>query len=324
MSSPLDPAVFEAAVAAAGEAILITGSAAAGHPILHANAAFLEMTGYAHEDLVGRNARLLQGADSDPAVIAAMRVALDQGQAFRGETINYRKDGRPYRVAWLITPARDAGGDVTNWVSIQRDVTALRAQEGQLQLLVRELHHRVKNSLATVQALVNATMRSSTTMAAFRDTFAGRLTSLARTHTLLFDGHGTSTTMRDILCAELSPYDDDSPERIWFDGPDVPLTADQALAIGMAIHELTTNAVKYGALSTATGQIAVTWSYSAAGGLVWSWTERGGPPVEPPSRQGFGTRLLHRVLCDQLQAQIDQQFEISGLQIRIQIPSYGS
>ena len=178
----------------------------------------------------------------------------------------------------------------------------------------------MKNTLATVQALVNTTVRSSPSMEVFRTTFAGRLTSLARTHTLLFDGHGTGTTMRDVLYAELKPYDQDDPKRVTFDGPDVPLTGDLAVGLGMAIHELTTNAAKYGALSMPEGRITVTWSLSATGDLTWSWIESDGPPVSPPTRSGFGSRLLHRVLVDQLRATVERHLEADGVQVRIIIP----
>lgn len=316
----LPSALFQAAVAASGDAIVITGAAADDHPIVYANAAFVRMTGYPLDELVGCNARMLQGDRTDSAILDSVRTALDLDEGFEGETVNYRKDGQPYRVSWLISPVRDDGGSVSHWVSVQRDVTALRMQEGQLRLLVRELHHRVKNTLATVQALVNATIRTSPSMDAFSATFAGRLTSLARTHTLLFDGHATSTTMRDILRAELSPYDEKNLDRVGFEGSDVPLTGDLAVGLGMAIHELTTNAVKYGALSVPGGRIAVTWALDEDGDLDWSWIESGGPPVSPPATTGFGSRLLRRVLIDQLQARVEQRFAPTGLQVHVKIP----
>jgi PAS domain S-box-containing protein len=154
-----DPDVLFTAVEATGEAILIT-SADLDEPgplIEYANPAFMAMTGYGPEDVTGRSPRLLQGPGTDRAVLDRMRRALVAGESFQGEALNYRKDGSTYTVEWLITPVRDKDGRISRWVSAQRDITERRASEDRQGLLVRELHHRVKNTLATVQAVLNAT-----------------------------------------------------------------------------------------------------------------------------------------------------------------------
>jgi two-component sensor histidine kinase len=127
--------------------------------------------------------------------------------------------------------------------------------------------------------------------------------------------------LREILEKELSPYQDDKGARITLDGPPVELPSEAAVPIGMAIHELTTNAAKYGALSVDTGRVAIRWtSEPDAEGirLALSWVEEGGPPVSPPKRQGFGSRLLHRVLTTQLSAKVDMDFDPAGLRVSIE------
>lgn len=174
-----DLRLLRAAVEASGEAIVITSAelAAPGPRIEYANPAFTRMTGYEAHEVVGRTPRLLQGPETERAVIDCMRAALLAGEPFQGEAVNYRKDGSTYTVEWLITPVKDADGCITHWVSAQRDITARRAGEDRQALMVRELHHRVKNTLATVQAVVNATARSSLTVAEFTRAFSGRIGS---------------------------------------------------------------------------------------------------------------------------------------------------
>jgi PAS domain S-box-containing protein len=152
-----------AAVEASGEAILITSADLdePGPRIEYVNPAFTRMTGYAAREVVGRTPRLLQGPGTEGAVIERMRAALRAGEGFQGEALNYRKDGSTYMVEWLITPVREDDGRITHWVSAQRDVIDRRAFEDQQAMMVRELYHRVKNTLATVQAVRNATMRSA-------------------------------------------------------------------------------------------------------------------------------------------------------------------
>lgn len=162
-STVADLRLLLAAIEATGEAILITSAELdePGPRIEYVNPAFTRVTGYEAHEVLGRTPRLLQGPRTDPVVLVRMRSALATGEAFQGEAVNYRKDGSTYVVEWLITPVREAGGHITNWVSAQRDITERRAYEDRQVLMVRELHHRVKNTLATVQAVLNATVRSS-------------------------------------------------------------------------------------------------------------------------------------------------------------------
>jgi two-component sensor histidine kinase len=204
----------------------------------------------------------------------------------------------------------------------QYEIEERKQSQAQQSLLIRELHHRVKNTLATVQAVVGATARSTTNIDDFYEAFVGRIISLANTHSLLTEAVWQTASLTEILDKELSPYYDDTGVRISIEGPLVELPSEAAVPIGMAIHELTTNAVKYGALSVASGQVAVWWTSEPEDEsirLKLTWTERNGPPVSPPTRQGFGSRLLHRVLSTQLNAHVTMDFDKEGLRVSLDL-----
>lgn len=230
---------------------------------------------------------------------------------------------RPFHPATLVTASRFA----VRARRRQREAAAYlheRQQTAERQtLLIRELHHRVKNTLATVQALLGASARSATSVDEFYQSFSARVISLAKTHNLLTDDYWQMASLQEMLENELGPYNDEAGERIALDGPPVELTADLAVPTGMAIHELTTNAAKHGALSVPEGRIAVHWQVKAAqsGRRLWlDWTERGGPPAREPTRRGFGSTLLQRVLTMQCGADIRFDFAPAGLHFRMEAP----
>ena len=196
-----------------------------------------------------------------------------------------------------------------------------RAEESQA-LMVRELHHRVKNTLTTVQAVVSSTARTAETIAEFREAVTERIMSLAKTHTLLVNNAWGGASLRDVLWAELEPYNA-GQERIRLDGPEIHLPDTIALAFGMAVHELTMNAAKYGALSLPTGRVHVTWAvaeHDSGRCLALEWQEHDGPPVKPAMRWGFGSTLLERVLGRQLQGDVKIEYLPEGLRVRVHAP----
>jgi two-component sensor histidine kinase len=230
---------------------------------------------------------------------------------------------RPFHPSVLINAVRCA----TRARLRQREAEAYlqerkRSEEHQT-LLIRELQHRVKNTLATVQALLQATSRSVSTVENFKQVFEARVLSLSRTHNLLVETSWRAAPIRDILRSELGPYDDGAGTRVLLTGPAVELSAELAVPIGMAIHELTTNAAKYGAFSTPRGWLEVEWDVrgtdSARKLQLW-WTERDGPQVEKPSRKGFGSSLIQRLLTTQCRAEIDFDFRRPGLRFQMSVP----
>lgn len=213
-------------------------------------------------------------------------------------------------------------------IGVVADITDRRLAEERQSLLIRELHHRVKNTLATVQAIVGSTARTASSIDSFYEAFVGRIMSLAHTHSVLTEDVWQTASLRGLLENELRPYADGEMRpgtggRVELDGPAVDLPSEIAVPIGMAIHELTTNAAKYGALSNRTGRVRIGWSLEPGADrprLRFHWQEFGGPAVAPPTRQGFGSRLLQRVLTTQVQAEVATDYAPGGLALTMLAP----
>ncbi|SCY92517.1 sensor histidine kinase [Microvirga guangxiensis] len=230
---------------------------------------------------------------------------------------------RPFHPAVLANAVRSALRARLRQREVEAHLKERQRTHERQALLIRELHHRVKNTLATVQGLLGATARSTHSVDEFYRSFADRIVALSNTHNLLTEDYWQTAPLIEMFRNELAHYDDGAQQRISLEGPPVELSADLAVPIGMAVHELTTNAAKHGALSAPGGQISVAWKVSdlAAGRrLTIEWVERGGPPVEQPRRKGFGSTLLHRVLTHQCHATISIAYDPEGLSCHMDIP----
>jgi PAS domain S-box-containing protein len=215
-----------------------------------------------------------------------------------------------------------ATGKPTNYATLTRDITAIKQGEEQRELLINELNHRVKNTLATVQSIATQTLRNSASFGAFQDAFVSRLVALSRAHDLLTRSNWHSAPFTEIVRETLEPYGVGSG-RIRFDGPGIRLTPSAAVTLSMALHELATNAAKYGALSEPGGRIEVDWSLDRSAPRAWLnivWAERDGPKVTQPGRRGFGSRLLERGVAGELDGEVALDFERDGLQCRMRLP----
>lgn len=252
-----------------------------------------------------------------------MAVALKEDRAVRGlEAACERPDGTRVPFIPYPTPLHDESGQLIGAVNMLVDITERKRTEEQQALLVRELHHRVKNTLATVQAIMGSTARSARTIEDFKNALIGRIGSLAKTYVLLTD-EGNTTTFADILHSELDAFDDGSGDRIRLSGPRIDVPSQLAMSLGMAIHELTTNAAKYGALSVFGGKVDVAWTImieATRRTLNIDWQEIGGPPVTGPMRQGFGWRLLEFVLPGQIQAKTKIEYRPDGVRVHCAVP----
>ncbi len=320
-----DLRVLLAAVEASGEAVVITSAdlEGAGPRIEYVNPAFTRMTGYEAHEILGRTPRLLQGPGTERSVLDRMRAALAAGETFQAEALNYRKDGSAYVVEWLIAPVREADGRITRWVSAQRDVTERHVAEDRRNLMVAELHHRVRNTLATVQAVLEATLDSTVDPDAFRQVFRNRIGSLARTHTLITADVDQAVPFDGLLRSELEAYAAPEWSRVSLRGPSVLLPSEKAVPLGMALHELTVNAIRHGALRDPDGRLEVRWSVEedpTGPVLHWTWDEHDGPPVALPTREGFGTELLRRLLAYRIGARVDLAFDPDGLRVTAAVP----
>jgi len=202
------------------------------------------------------------------------------------------------------------------------DITARKRAETHQQLLVNELNHRVKNTLAAVQSIAAQSLKGALDVE-HRKTFEARLIALARTHDLLSQGNWENASLRDVLLQELEPYRSDEGTRFVVEGSDLALNPKAALALGMAFHELATNAAKYGALSRTSGQIRVTWDIlnnSEPGAFRLKWKESGGPLVKQTERKGFGSTVIERGLSLELDGEVQLDFDPGGLVCTMEIP----
>ena len=199
----------------------------------------------------------------------------------------------------------------------------LVAREHRQALLIAELNHRVKNTLATVQAMVILTARGTSNVDSYRSSLERRLLALSKTHNLLTEACWETVTLSDLLHNELAPYDDGSGRRVTLNGPAVLLAPRIAVSLGMALHELTTNAAKYGSLSLPDGRIEVRWSaLSQQGGetkLRLEWIEQDGPHIVAPLRQGFGSRLIRQSVARELGGEVHFDFAGGGLRCTVAI-----
>jgi PAS domain S-box-containing protein len=252
-----------------------------------------------------------------------MAVALKENRAVRGlEAACERPDGTRVPFIPYPTPLHDDSGKLIGAVNMLVDITERKRAEEQQALLVRELHHRVRNTLATVQAIMGSTARSADTIEEFKTALIGRIGALANTHRLLTDDAGT-VAFGDLLHNELDAFDDGTDGRITLNGPIVHLSSQLAVSLGMALHELTTNAAKYGSLSVVGGKVDVNWSMTIEATrrtLDFDWVESGGPAVSAPARQGFGSRLLEFVLPGQIQAGATIDYRRDGVQMHCSVP----
>ncbi|WP_309085208.1 HWE histidine kinase domain-containing protein [Chelativorans sp.] len=200
------------------------------------------------------------------------------------------------------------------------DRAARRRAEEHRTLLVRELDHRVKNILATVQAVAAQSFRGARAEPGLK-TFSGRLAAMADTHAMLMSDHWASAELRRTVQVAVKPFESTQHPRITMQGAPLVIHARAALALSMAVHELCTNAIKYGALSSDEGRVSIDWSLSPGPeGDIFTllWAERGGPPVEPPKRAGFGSRMIERALASELSAKVDLDFQPAGLVCRME------
>ena len=254
-----------------------------------------------------------------------MAVALREERPIRNaEAVAERPDGT--RVPFLPYPTllRDSAGAVVGAVNMLVDITerkaaetALRDREARLALLAREVDHRARNILATVLAITRRTRADS--VPAFVETLTGRIHALSRAHTLLAEGQMVGADLKRLVEQELAAYGG-SEGRVRISGFRLALGPESAQPLGMTLHELATNAAKYGALSVPGGRVAIEWSWGSDGRFVMRWTETGGPAVRKPSRLGFGSELIE-VLTQQLGGETNLDWRAEGLVCELNLPA---
>lgn len=233
------------------------------------------------------------------------------------ETVRVAKDGRRVNISLTISPLHDRNGKIIGASKIARDITEKKRSEELQQLLLGELNHRVKNTLAIVQSIATQTLRRAGSPEEFTKAFSGRVQALARAHTLFTRDAWQGTDIHDLVHDQLM-LDDANDERITWSGPPFTLEPQAALSFSMILHELGTNARKYGALSVPGGNLTIEWSLDQEG-MTFHWIEKNGPLVHAPLRHGFGTTLIEKGLkAHGGEAAI--QYEPEGLICQISLP----
>ena len=254
--------------------------------------------GYTAEEVIGKPITILIPPDRQAEEIEIL------GRIRRGErvdhfdTVRRRKDGSLVEISLTVSPIKTADGRIIGASKTARDITERKRAQDQQRLLLREMKHRVKNALTTVQVIAAQTFRGASRDE--RREFDGRLSALANAHDLLTAENWQGAPLRDVVEKALQPFQEKQRERVLIEGAEeIWINAEKSLLLTMALHELATNAVKYGALSNGSGQVRVAWELrkdEEPRRLKLRWQESGGPVVKPPERKGFGSLLLDRAL----------------------------
>jgi PAS domain S-box-containing protein len=261
------------------------------------------------------------GPDQEKAREAVQTAIAGGNSRFQGHTPTLK--GRPRWWDVAVTPILGPDGSVDKLLSVSRDITETKHLEEHQRLLIHELNHRVKNTLATVQSIASQTLRNANTKEEAQAAFEARLFALSRAHNVLTRENWEGANLRKIVTEAIAPYSNAREARLHLNGPNVRLPPRMALALAMALQELATNAVKYGALANETGEIAIEWRLDgqrAPPCLHLRWEESGGPPVQAPKRRGFGTRLIERSLALDLEADVDIRFAPTGVICTVDAP----
>jgi PAS domain S-box-containing protein len=274
--------------------------------------------GYTSEEAVGKPITMLIPHDrqsEEPAILERIR----RGERVdHYETIRQRKHGSLIEISITVSPIRNAQGKIIGASKIARDITERKRREAQIATLAREADHRAKNLMALVQAVVQ--LSQADTPERLKRAIEGRLQALAGVVALFAESRWTGAELRALVMQELSPYSQQHGPQCQVDGPQVMLRPSTAEAIAMTLHELATNAVKYGALSVAGGCLGLEWSLAARTRLALRWSETGGPRLVAPTRRGFGTQLMEAMIRDQLQGEIRFDWRPQGLLCEIAVP----
>jgi len=273
--------------------------------------------GYTAEEAVGQPITIVipqDRHDEERTILTRLR----RGERIEHfETVRQRKHGSLIWVSLTISPVRNAEGKIVGASKIARDITEQRRTGDLIATLAREAEHRSKNVLATVQATVN--LSQSDTPEGLKQAIEGRIQALANVNSLFVDSHWIGAELSTMATREFAPYSQKSKTRVRINGPQVLLEPSTGQTIAVILHELATNAAKYGALSAANGSIDLQWSHEADGRLHLRWTETGGPAVETPTRNGFGRRVIEQMIA-QLKGKTCFDWRADGLVCEITLP----
>lgn len=307
-------------------AMVFTDAKEPDNPIIFANQSFLTLTGYDRQEVLGQSFNFLMARGADQVALKQIESAFEGSTQGSAEISYRRKDGSVFCAAILISPVLDKSGVIVEHFASFVDLTRQKQEQAQSTMLIDELNHRVKNTLATVQSIVSQALQKDPDPKVAQEAIESRLFSLSRSHDLLSRENWKGAGLRDLVEAALEPFGvaNGRSERFLITGKNVCLPANEALALGIAFHELATNAVKYGAFSNATGSILLAWAIeptSEGDRLILHWQEKNGPAVTPPAQKGFGSRVIERGLPHELGGEVRLDYRTQGLECTINIPA---
>lgn len=287
-------------------------------PIVMANAAFLNGTGYPIDEVIGQNCRFLQGKDTDPKTVDEIRRAVAEERVLTIELLNYRKDGSSFWNELHLSPIHDDDGKLVYFFASQLDVSERRHMhelEANERRMLREIEHRAKNSLALVQGIVRLSQADS--VAEFSKRVQGRVDALSKAHTVLAEARWQDIPLERLICAEIAPF---SARRVRLAGPPIAIAAAQVQPLALVLHEIVSNAAHHGALSTPGGTLSIRWQPDGG------WTrielhESGGPPPANDRTLGFGMKIMDAILHRQLRGSVDFSWQRDGLTSVLRLPA---
>jgi PAS domain S-box-containing protein len=309
-------------------AMVFTDATEPDNPIIFANDSFLSLTGYDREEVLGQSFNFLMARGADPKALALIEAAFT-GSTDHSSEINYRrKDGSVFCAAIFVNPVRDESDTVVEHFASFVDITKQKQETAHSEMMIDELNHRVKNTLSTVQSIVWQALRKNAVPEAVRESIESRLFALSRSHDLLTRENWEGAGLLALVNEALEPFGvvNERTERITITGDNVRLPPKATLALGIALHELATNAVKYGAFSNDGGSILIEWITKRrieGNRLILRWQEKGGPPVTPPTRKGFGCRVIERGLPHELEGTVNLEYPVDGVNCTINVPAPG-
>ncbi|UIJ70436.1 HWE histidine kinase domain-containing protein [Aurantimonas sp. HBX-1] len=292
--------------------------------ISFANDAFLALTGYSRDEVLGKSINFLMAQGAEPACVAEIEAAFDGTSDTDPDVRFQRRDGSISWASVFVSPVTDDDGRVVQHFASFVDLTRHHLEQDRLRLLLSELNHRTQNTLATVMAIIGQTLKGMAEPEAI-DKLEGRILALSKTQSLLGAENWDRIGIREILEQVLAPFEKNgaSAQRFSIAGENVGLEPKTALSLAIAFHELATNALLHGAFADgASGEVAIVWSIVSEAGddrLELQWQESGGRPVKPPSHKGFGFRLMQG-LSQELGGEVTLSIEPSGVACRIVMP----
>jgi len=298
--------------------MVVTDPRQPDNPIVLANKAFLELTGYTADEVIGRNCRFLQGEGTSRGALEQIKQALAEERDLEVEILNYRKDGSAFWNQLSLSPVHGDDGALLYVFGSQIDVTEFRKVqylEQSEHRLLKEVDHRARNVLAVVGGIVRLTRAENPE--AYAKAIQARVQVLAQAHTLLAERGWQDVSLEDILRQQMDVRD---RARVHLSGPALNVPALVVQPLALVIHELIDNAVTHGALSTPGGRLEVRWQAGQDGGVELGWREAGGPSFPANPRRGFGTAMIVAMIQRQLRGQVNHRWEDGALLVTLAIP----